>query len=200
MAGHPHQITVPARFRQDAVVDRERRAPLPEHRLRQLLQLRLQPPQQRNRHRIHGERNTGERRTGEGLRVPRHRGRRGETRNRYANRGGRAAAAPGQRHAGAAQHHRAGKHQLAGQVTPPCPLRRIRPCHAQRAHHAAAHLQIRHEPAIGMHHQPLIQRSTHWRRLYAPPLPVRLAPDHPVTPRRGTGDRYHRQRSALQHR
>ena len=29
MAGHPHQIAVPARFRQDAVVDRERRAPVP---------------------------------------------------------------------------------------------------------------------------------------------------------------------------
>ena len=52
VAGHAHQVVVPARFRQDAVVDRERRAPLPEHRLRQHFQLRLQPSQQRNRHRI----------------------------------------------------------------------------------------------------------------------------------------------------
>ena len=101
------------------------------------------------------------------VRVPRRRGRRGESRNRHANRGGRAAAAPGQRHAGAAQHHRAGKHQLAGQVAPPRPAGRVRARHAQRAHHAATHLQIRHEPAVGMDHQPLIERSTHWRRLYA---------------------------------
>ena len=162
VAGHPHQVVVPARLRQDAVVDRERRAPLPEHRLRQHFQLRLQPPQERNRHRIRGVR-----RIGVGLRVPRPRGRRGETCNRHAHRGGRAAAAPGQRHAGAAQHHRAGKHQLAGQVAPPRRLGRIRPRHAQRAHHPAAQLQIGHEPAIGMDHQPLIERSTHWRRLYA---------------------------------
>ena len=173
MAGHAHQIAVPARFRQDAVVDRERRAPLPEHRLRQHLQLRLHSPQQRNRHRIHGVR-----------RVPQRRGRRGETRNRHAHRGGRTAAAPGQRHAGAAQHHRAGKHQLAGQVAPPRRLGRIRPRHAQRAHHPAAQLQIRHEPAIGMDHQPLIERSTHLAPIIRPPLPVRLAPDHPAIPRR----------------
>ena len=99
--------------------------------------------------------------------MPRPRGRRGETRNRHAHRGGRAAAAPGQRHAGAAQHHRAGKHQLAGQVAPPRPPGRIRPRHAQRAHHPAAHLQVGHEPPVGMYHQPLIQRATHRRRLYA---------------------------------
>ena len=46
-------------------------------------------------------------------------------------------------------------------------LGRIRARHAQRAHHPAAHLQVGHEPPVGMYHQPLIQRATHRRRLYA---------------------------------
>ena len=88
--------------------------------------------------------------------------------NRHAHRGGRAAAAPGPRHAGAAQHHRAGKHQLAGQVAPPRPPSAA----SERAMRSArttpaAHLQVGHEPPVGMHHQPLIQRATHRRRLYA---------------------------------
>ena len=40
--------------------------------------------------------------------------------------------------------------QLAGQVTQPRPLGRIQPRHAVRSHHPAAHLQVGHEPAIGM--------------------------------------------------
>ena len=90
-----------------------------------------------------------------------------DSHNRHAHRGGRATTAPGQRHAGAAQHHRAGKHQLAGQITPPRRLGRIRTRHAQRAYHPAANLQVGQEPPVGMHHQPLIQRATQRRRLYA---------------------------------
>ena len=85
VAGHPHQIAVPARFRQDAVVDRERRAPVPEHRLRQHFQLRRDSLEQGDGHHIHRRRL---------------RGRRPKARNRHADGGGRKAAQPRVRRAG----------------------------------------------------------------------------------------------------
>ena len=196
VAGHPHQVFVEARFLQDAVVHRERRAAAPEHRIRQHFEFRGHSLQQGNGHHIHRRR------------LP---GRRPKARNRQADGGGRKAALPRARRAGAVQHHRSGEHQFAGEVAPPGPGGRVRARHTQRAHHATVHLHVGHEPPVGVHHQPLIQRSAHRRRLYShrrdsASLPIPCAPERRAQLDRRSGESAirrmdgHRQRAALQHR
>ena len=169
VTGHPHQVGVETGFLQDAVVHRECRAAAPEHRIGQHLQLLRHSPEQRNGYRVQWRR------------LPRPAARRSRTGTpMQLSPAGRLRPEP----RGAperSQHHRSREDQLAGEVTPPPPP----PAASERAIRSARttpppHLQVGHEPPVGMHHQPLIQRPTHQRRLYSlhadTPLPITCAP------------------------
>ena len=176
-------------LRQNPVVNRKRRAPLPEHRLRQHLQLRLQPPQQRNRHRIHGERSTGirrtgQRRTGDGFRrAPAARqARRGSQPARQPSWPGSRRARPAACRNGTAPPGRETPACRSGRATPPPRPHPTAPCEARapprRPSPGRPRTARRHAP-------PAPDTACHpLAPIIRPPLPVRLAPDHLAIPRR----------------
>ena len=176
VAGHPHQVAVPARLRQNPVVDRERRAPA----------ARTPPPAAppapapvpcssgigtastphappaRAASALAASAN-GSACSGRGAGAD-------KARNRHADRGGRAGRRALRR--GMPERHRTtgpGNTSLPVRSRHPAP-----PAASDRAMRSARTTPpptstIGHEPPVGMHQQPLIQRSTHHRPIILPP-------------------------------